>query len=142
MHSCAIANSLMLLLTVTAFLLSYFTVRKLACVKKQDVLYFDTFSQSFQMVLLARLLLNLREGALKHVIMDEENSGFSHFLDDLTHVSSIEFNPDPTDNTPRLGLHQPTTEDETGDEPSDVDEVADGHGIEAHELREISVARV
>ena len=49
-----------------------------------------------QIVLLSRLLLNLRKASLKTVHVGASLAGFttSNFLDDLTHVSSIAFTPE------------------------------------------------
>ena len=49
-----------------------------------------------QIVLLSRLLLNLRKASLKNVHVGASLAGIttSNFLDDLTHVSSIAFTPD------------------------------------------------
>ena len=49
-----------------------------------------------QIVLLSRLLLNLRKASLKNVHVGASLAGFttSNFLDDLTHVSSIAFTPE------------------------------------------------
>ncbi|KAI0729285.1 hypothetical protein C8Q72DRAFT_830101 [Fomitopsis betulina] len=61
-----------------------------------DVQYFGTFFQSMQIVLLSRLLLNLRQASLSYVHAGASLAGFatSNFLDDLTHVSSIALTPE------------------------------------------------
>lgn len=49
-----------------------------------------------QIVLLSRLLLNLRQASLSYVHAGASLAGFatSNFLDDLTHVSSIALTPE------------------------------------------------
>ncbi|KAH9921858.1 uncharacterized protein B0H18DRAFT_1019460, partial [Fomitopsis serialis] len=60
-----------------------------------DVWFFDTVSQSILIVLLSRLLLNLRQASIRDVNPDESGSTISHMLGDLTHISSIAFEPRP-----------------------------------------------
>lgn len=93
-----------------------------------------------QIVLLSRLLLNLRRASLKtvHVGASLAGSTTSNFLDDLTHVSSIAFTPEQDiamATSPTYGGSE-DTETRDGLEDDDADEIVSGRGYSDEEVNE------